>query len=220
MHMNRILLGVSLVLLSAPGSLNAIQAGRSFTVSLPEAQKQGGMPLMEALAERHSTREFADRELPLEMLSNLLWSADGVNRPETGKRTAPSAHDRREVDVYVVTPEAFYLFDPNNHSLELLGRTDIRKLAGTQDYVATAPVNLVYVADFSKVSDNASEERTIYAAAATGFIAQNVYLFCASEGLGTVVRGSIDREKLSSALELRPDQQIILAQSVGYPKED
>jgi len=220
MDMKRTLIGVFPILIAVFSSLSAVQPGPTFTVSLPEAQKKGGLPLMEALADRQSTREFADREIPLETLSNLLWAADGVNRRDSGKRTAPSAHDRREIDIYVITPEAYYRFVPEDHSLKLLGHSDLRKLAGTQDYVATAPLNLVYVADFAKVPDTVSEERTMYAAASTGCIAQNVYLFCASEGLGTVVRGSIDRAELASALKLGPERKIILAQTVGYPNED
>jgi nitroreductase len=195
-------------------------SAQSVTLALPEARKEGGLPLMEALAARHSTREYSGREIPLQVLSDLLWAADGVNRSESGGRTAPSAHDRREIDLYVITPEAYYLYLPTDHSLRFLGKTDLRKLAGTQDYVATAPLNLIYVADFARVPDTTDEERVFYGAAATGFIAQNVYLFCASAGLGTVVRASIDEQELGDALKLRPEQKIMLAQSVGYPPDN
>jgi SagB-type dehydrogenase family enzyme len=172
---------------------------------------------MQALKERHSTREFSTRALPPQLLSDLLWAASGVNRPDSGKRTAPSARDWREIDVYVVMAEGAYRYDSPTHTLKRVVSGDLRKLTGVQDFVATAPLNLVYVADRDRMSDAGAEQKVLYSAADTGFIAQNVYLFCASEGLATVVRGSVDRDALSVALGLGSHQQIILAQTVGYP---
>jgi SagB-type dehydrogenase family enzyme len=176
----------------------------------------GGMPLMQALKARHSTREFASKALPPHMLSNLLWAASGVNRPETGQRTAPSAHDWREIDVYVTTADGAYRYDPPTHTLIKVVAGDIRPLAGVQDFVATAPLNLVYVADLNRMSGASAEDKVFYSATDAGFVAQNVYLFCASAGLAVVVRGLLDRDALGAALGLGSHQRIILAQSVGY----
>jgi SagB-type dehydrogenase family enzyme len=186
-------------------------------IKLPPPETEGGKPFMQVLKERHSTREFGSRALAPQVLSNLLWAASGVNRSDSGKRTAPSARDQREIDVYVTTADGAYRYDPDAHALKRVVAKDIRKLTGVQDFVATAPVNLVYVADFSRMKDAATDQQTLYSAADTGFIAQNVYLFCASAGLATVVRASVDREALGAALGLSNLQKIILAQSVGYP---
>lgn len=188
------------------------------TMKLPPAQMSGGIPLMEALKARHSTREFDARPLPAQVLSNLLWAAQGVNRSDTGKRTAPSARDWREIDVYVFVREGVSVYEPATHSLRRVSDKDLRALTGTQDFPATAPLNLVYVADLARMVDASDDNKRLYSATDAGFIAQNVYLYCASAGLGTVVRGSVDREALGAALGLKGNQQIILAQSVGYPK--
>jgi SagB-type dehydrogenase family enzyme len=152
------------------------------------------------------------------MLSNLLWAASEVNRADSGKRTAPSARNWQEIDVYVALADGTFRYDPPSHSLQPVAQGDLRRLTGVQDFVATAPVNLVYVANLDRMADAAPEQQTLYSAADTGFIAQNVYLYCASTGLATVVRGSVDRQALAAALGLGPRQQIILAQTVGYPK--
>jgi SagB-type dehydrogenase family enzyme len=183
---------------------------------LPKPQMTGGRPLMEVLRDRHSERSFGARALPPQVLSNMLWAACGVNRAD-GRRTAPSAMNMQEVDVYVTLPEGTYLFDPKAHALKLVAARDLRSLAGSQPFVATAPANLVYVADYARMRGS-EENKQFYAAADTGFISQNVYLFCASEGLNTVVRAMIDRNALGQALGLRPEQHIVLAQTVGYPR--
>ncbi|HWR77433.1 MAG TPA: SagB/ThcOx family dehydrogenase [Thiobacillus sp.] len=192
-------------------------AQETAAIRLLPPETEGGKPLMQALKARHSTREFGSKPLPPQVLSNLLWAASGVNRPDSGKRTAPSARDWREVDVYVTTAEGAYRYDPPTHTLKRVATGDIRKLTGVQDFVATATVNLVYVADLDKMSEASAEDKALYSATDTGFIAQNVYLFCASAGLATVVRGSVNRPALGAALGLGSHQQIILAQSVGYP---
>ena len=186
-------------------------------IRLPSPDTAGGMPLMQALKARHSTREFGSKPLPQQALSNLLWAADGVNRPTTGARTAPSAHDWREIDVYVITADAAYRYDPPTHALTRVAIGDLRRLAGVQEFVATAPVNLVYVADLDRMSGAGAEDKAFYSAADAGFIAENVYLYCASAGLAVVVRGLVDRDALGAALGLGKHQRIILAQSVGYP---
>jgi len=187
-------------------------------IKLPEPRMDGGKPLMEALKERQTIRSFSAEKLPDQVLSNLLWAAWGVNRPESGKRTAPSAHNAQEIDIYVATADSLHLFDAKEHTLKLVLEEDVRDKTGKQPFVKEAAVNLIYVADFAKMRGS-EDARTFYSAADTGFISQNVYLFCASEGLGTVVRGLGNTKALAKAMGLRPDQKVILAQSVGYPKK-
>ncbi len=189
------------------------------SVKLSQPQTEGGRPLMQVLKDRQSTRTFSSEKLPLQAVSNLLWAAFGINRPDIGKRTAPSAKNQQEIDIYVATADGLYLYDARAHRLELVLAKDIRAITGTQGYVAEAPVNLIYVADFTRMGVRPEPEKIFYSAADTGFISENVYLYCTSEGLGTVVRGAIDRPALAKAMGLRSDQRITLAQSVGYPKK-
>ena len=185
---------------------------------LPQPQTSGGKPLMQVLNDRQSTREFSNQKLSPQMLSNLLWAAFGVNRPD-GKRTAPSAMNWQEINIYVATQDGLYVYDAKANALNTVLAQDVRAATGTQSFVKDAPVNLVYVADLGKTGKVGVVERMLLTAADTGVIAQNVYLFCASEGLATVVRASIDSEALTKLMKLRPDQKIMLAQTVGYPKK-
>jgi SagB-type dehydrogenase family enzyme len=187
-------------------------------LTLPAPRVDRGKPLMVALKERQSIREFTEAKLPIQTLSDLLWAADGVNRTETGKRTAPSARNWQEIDVYVVMEDGAFLYDAKNNSLKMVARADLRRLTGMQDFVVKAPLNLVYVADSTRMVAKA-EDAQLYMGADTGFIAQNVYLFCASEGLATVVRASVERKPLAEALRLTDHQTITLSQTVGYPAE-
>jgi len=187
-------------------------------IELPQPQTEGGKPLMQALKARHTTREFKPNPLPAQVLSNLLWAAFGINRPESGKRTAPSARNWQEIDIYVAMAEGTYVYDAKAHRLNPILSGDVRAATGGQDFVKDAPVNLVYIADLAKTGDASAEGQNIYTAVDTGFISQNVYLFCASEGLATVVRGTVDRPALAKLLKLRADQKIIVAQTVGYPR--
>jgi nitroreductase len=188
-------------------------------IQLPKPQMDGGRPLMQVLKDRSSSREFSPQKLPLQVLSNLLWAASGINRPDSGKRTAPSAVNWQEIDIYVATADGLYLYDAKPHVLKPVLAEDIRVLTGLQAFVKDAPLNLIYVADFSRISRGTSEEKEFFSAADTGFIAQNVYLFCASEGLATVVRANIDRPTLGKTMKLGPNQRITLSQTVGYPKK-
>ncbi len=188
-------------------------------IKLPTPQIDGGKSLMQALKERRSERSFDTKKVPVNVLSNMLWAACGINRPAAGKRTAPSAMNRQQIDVYVATADGLYLYDAKGHVLKPILSQDIRALTGKQSFVVQAPVTLIYVADFKKMGNIPDDEKSFYAATDTGFISQNVYLFCASEGLGTVVRGSIDKVALAKAMKIGGHQKIILAQTVGYPKE-
>jgi SagB-type dehydrogenase family enzyme len=194
-------------------------------IQLLKPQMEKGKPLMQVLKERKSSRSFSSKELPLQVLSNLLWAAFGVNRPESGKRTAPSAVNWQEIDIYVATAKGLYLYDATANQLKPVLSEDIRAkttrtLQPSRKSIDEAPINLIYVADLSRMGWYVSaDDKNLYAAAATGFISQNVHLFCASEGLGTVVRGLVDREALTKVMKLRADQKIILAQTVGYIKK-
>ena len=172
---------------------------------------------MEALARRHSSRDFAHDALPLPLLSGLLWAAYGVNRADGG-RTAPSALNAQEVDVFVALPSGAYRYDAAAHDLRLVAANDLRRVTGYQDFVDEAPLDLVYVADHTRMSRVPVGQRASYASVAAGAIAQNVYLFSASNGLATVIRAWIDREAIANALGLTHDQEVLLSQTVGYPK--
>jgi SagB-type dehydrogenase family enzyme len=198
---------------------NLSPAQESNDINLMKPQTESGRPLMQALMLRQSSREFIAEKLPLQVLSNLLWAADGVNRPDSGKRTAPSAMNVQNIDIYVAMADGLYLYDPVGNILKLVLKEDVRGATGKQEFVSVVPVNLIYVADYSKMKRGSDEDKSLYSGAHVGFISQNVYLYCASEGLATVVRGSADKETLAKVMKLRPDQKIILAQSVGYPKK-
>lgn len=187
-------------------------------IQLPPPQTEIGKPLMQTLKLRQSSRSFDSKPLPLQELSNLLWAADGINRSDSGKRTAPSAMNWQEVDVYVALPEALYLYEAKTHRLTPVVAKDLREATGRQDFVKDAPLNLVYVVDLAKVTNVSKDDKRLFSSADVGFVAQNVYLYCASQGLAVVVRGMIDRPSLAQAMKLRPEQEIILAQTAGYPK--
>jgi SagB-type dehydrogenase family enzyme len=187
-------------------------------IVLPPPDLPARVTLAQALHARRSTRELGSGTLPLATLSALLWAAFGINRPGSGGRTAPSAHNWQEMDVYAVLAEGSYRYDARAHRLRLVKAEDLRALTGTQDFPATAPLSLVYVADFARMADARADDREFLAGADAGFIAQNAYLACAALGLGTVVRALVDRRTLSRALGLSATQRITLAQSVGLPR--
>jgi hypothetical protein len=170
---------------------------------------------MQALARRHSERDFGTTPLSLQQLSDLLWAADGINRPETHEHTAPSAMNAQEIVIYVALAQGLYRYDAEHHTLELVAATDARRVTGLQDFVDTAPLDLVYVADHRRMLTIPEARRPAYAAACAGAIAQNVYLYCASAGLATVLRGLFDARALTSALGLALHEHVVLAQTVG-----
>ncbi len=172
---------------------------------------------MEALKLRRSTREYSNRSIDLQVLSDLLWSGYGINRP-TGDRTAPYWRHIMVIDVFAVMENGAWLYDPKNHSLVLQVQDDLRAKTGMQDFVGTAPLDLVYVAHGSRMEGVSTEERRLFASADACFIGQNVYLYCASEGLATVFRGAVDQKALAKEMHLEPDQFVTFAQTVGYPK--
>jgi SagB-type dehydrogenase family enzyme len=179
-----------------------------------------GIPIMTALSKRKTQRDISDKKLTLQQLSELLWAADGINRPD-GKRTAPAAIAKYAVDIYVVLPEGVYLYDVAKHELTPVAKGDFRKLAGTQDFVFIAPVNLVYVLNLKNWQNMdrpvPQRKQDLWIHIEVGCIAQNVYLYCASEGLGATVRGMIDEKKFSEVIKVKPEQ-VVLAQTIGHPK--
>jgi SagB-type dehydrogenase family enzyme len=200
----------------APATAPAPARGEAPTYTdLPRPDLRSGMPLMSALSFRCSTREFAEGSLPAHVLGELLWAADGINRDVSGGRTAPSAHAFNEIDIYVALPGGVYRYDAPEHRLVLKHAIDARNMTGYQDFVGTAPLDLVYVVRTSKLLEMPPQQRDVFSAVAAGAIAQNVSLYCASAGLGTVVRGWINHRLLADALRLNEDELPILAQTVG-----
>ena len=186
-------------------------------MELPAPKMSGGMPLMQALKLRHSTREYSERPLSLPVLSDLLWAAFGVNRA-SGDRTVPYWRHIMVIDVYAAMADGVWLYDPKAHLLRKHLNADIRAVTGQQDFVGSAPLNLVYVAHGERMHDVPPEDRRLYASVDAGFCGQNVYLFCASEGLASVFRAAIDYKKLANAMQLEGEQFVTFAQTVGYPK--
>lgn len=185
------------------------------TIGLPAPDMSGGLPLMQTLALRQSQREFASEPLPLQVLANLLWAAAGLNRPALGGRTSPSALNAQEVDVYVALPTGLYRYAALGHALHLVRAMDVRRVTGYQDFVDTAPLDLIMVADYSRMKLVPVTQRMAYAYTCAGAMAQNVYLYCASEGLATVIRAWLDRDALAKAMGLGNEQQVLLSQTVG-----
>lgn len=184
---------------------------------LPEPQTRGGLPLLSALAQRRSVRAFTELPISAGTLSNLLWAAFGINRSISGDRTAPYWRHVMVIDIYVARADGVWLYEPKEHILRPCSDLDIRAATGSQGFVAEAPIEMIYVARGDRM-DVAPEERRLYASVDTAFIGENVYLFCASEGLGTVFRGSFDGAKLATPLGLGEDQFVTFVQTVGYPR--
>ena len=214
--MKKILFVLSFVLVCSTASF------AQKAIKLLKPQRDGGKPLMQVLNARKSSRVFSEKKLPLQVLSNLLWAACGVNRPvsgKSGKRTAPSAMNWQEIDVYVALAEGLYLYDARKHILKPVLAKDIRAAVGRQKFTDTAPVNLIYVSNYSKMGKADNRSKEFYSATDTGFISQNVYLFCASEELSTVVLGYVDKPALEKKMSLKADKKVVLCQVVGYPKK-
>jgi len=187
-------------------------------IKLLPPQTENGKTLMKALEERRSTREYSDRAMSLQDISNVLWAANGINRVKEMKHTAPTAMNWQEIDIYVVLGKGIFRYDPHDSTLYPIVKGDLREQAGTQDYVKTAPLNLIYVADYAKMKSAEEAKKESYASADAAFIAENVYLVCAAFDMGCVVRASVEKEKLSVTMKLRPEQKIVLGQTIGFLK--
>jgi SagB-type dehydrogenase family enzyme len=190
-------------------------------IPLPRPVTSGGIPLMQALSQRRSTRDFDNgRELGVQTLSSLLWAANGINRAEDGRRTAPTGRNVQDIDVYVMLPSGVYLYDAKANQLKLVNPGDHRAAAGKQPFACQAPVNLFYVHDAARGMNASGDDVMRYAGIHAGAIMQNVYLFCAKERLATVARAYLDYESCAKALKLGAGQRIVLGQTVGYPLDD
>ena len=188
-------------------------------VKLPKPNLNRAGTVMKALSERQSTREYASKALSLADLSDLLWAANGINRPESGKRTAPSALNKQDVDVYVILPEGSYVYDAKNHQLNLVSEGDHRDVvAGGQTFVKAAPASLVLVSDVSLFGDAQKPQNQVVGAIDVGIVSQNISLFCANAKLATVPRGSMDATQLKKVLKLKDSQIPMLNHPVGYFK--
>lgn len=188
-------------------------------IALPAPDRTGGIPLMQAFARRRSDRDFSQVPLTLQQLSELLWAADGINRPEVHERTAPSAMNAQEIIVYVALATGLYRYDAERHALSLVAASDARRVTGLQDFVDAAPLDLVYVADEHNMRLIPESRRASYAAICAGAIMQNVYLYCASAGLVSVARGLFDEAALRAALGLHSHQRLVITQTVGAPAQ-
>ncbi len=213
--MEKIILSICLVILAA--SLSA-QDSKTIVLNPPDLNR--GLPVMKALSVRASATEFDTAALKLQDLSDLLWAANGVNRPESGKRTAPSARNAQDIDVYVCKQKGIYLYNATSHALELIAEGDYRNLAaGKQDYVAKAPVICLLVSDVSRFPSGDDSQRMVWAAEDAGIVSQNISVFCASLGLSTRCRASMDNENLGAVLKLKDSQHLMLNNPVAYKKD-
>lgn len=218
--MKKILLSVAILFCFVTSTI----AADLVPIKLPPPDTKGGKPLMQCLKDRKTDRLFSTKKLPVEVLSNLLWAACGINRPDSGKRTVPSAINWQEVDVYVAMEEGLYLYNAKVHTLEPVVKNDLRKntaqlLQPSRSSIVGAPIQLIYVSDDAKTRIGTSDEdKKFYSAADTAFISQNVYLYCASEGLATGVRAYVDKDALARDMKLRDKQKVVLVQAVGYPQ--
>ena len=198
----------------------AAQAEALEPIKLTKPNLDRSKPLMQALQQRQSTKQYDAKPIGMDTLSNLLWAAMGINRPDSGKLTIATASNCQDMDIYVVLKKGVYRYQAKDHSLKPVLSQDVRALAATQSYAQKAAVQLVYVSDYSRMDDRFAAKKPIYSAFHAGSISQNVYLYCASEGLGAVVRDGVNRSALHKALELTDDQVIVMAQTVGHPAKD
>ncbi len=215
-HRKRIVMMVIVFLAGWVGSLYAEELS---PIELPKPQMDGGKPLMQAIGLRATSRVFAPDPLPPQTLSNLLWAAWGINRPDTKKRTAPSAMNWQETDLYVVMEKGTYVYNAAAHDLKPVATGDFRALTGKQEFVKQAPMTIVFVADLTRMGSGPSDKKEPIAYCDAAFIGQNVNLFCASEGLATGVRANIDKPALAGVLKLGANQLISIAMTIGFPKK-
>ncbi len=196
------------------------QTACSQNIQLPSPDREGGIPIMKALNERQSTREFSEKEISLQDLSDLCWAAWGFNRKD--KRTAPSSMNKQEMDLYVVLSRGAYIYNAHENRLDLVKKEDLRAYCGKQEFVATAPANFIYVANLEKAGitsiNEITSEKMSPSQTNSGFMAQNVYLVSASKGLGCVVRAYIDTDELGKRMGLTELQKIIIGQTIGHTK--
>ncbi|MCF8217999.1 MAG: SagB/ThcOx family dehydrogenase [Bacteroidales bacterium] len=186
-------------------------------IELPEPEIKEGALLMEALAERASMREFREEPISLQHISNMLWAANGINRPEEEKRTAPSAINAQDIDVYVFFKSAVYRYDAHKHMLSRVKTGDYREqVAARQEFVLEAPVIFLLVSDFSRFDRGDQEQKFTWANMDAGFVGQNILLYCASENFATVPRAQMNKDKLRDILDLEDSQHLMLNFPVSH----
>ena len=207
-------LGLLCMLTSIMISVNAQNFEK---IQLNKPDQKRGLTIMEAFSKRQSVREYSEKPLSLQDLSDLLWATIGINRPETSKRTAPTAMNKQEIDVYVCFSDGAYLYDAKNHVLIPVAKGDFRPiLAMQQDFVNKAPICLVIVADISKFDGDNKEQKMYSGAIDAGIVSQNISLFCAGTNMATVPRGWMDKDGIAKALHLKESQIPVLNHPVGY----
>ncbi len=196
----------------------AAQDAKTIILNPPDLTR--GFPVMTALSLRASATGFDTTSLNLQDMSDLLWAANGINRPESGKRTAPSARNSQDIDVYAVMKSGAYLYNPIKHCLDFITGGDYRALvAGRQENFAVAPLFCVMVSDFSRFSSGNDSSKMVIAAYDAGIVSQNISIFCSSVGLETRVRATMDQEKLREILKLKDSQHLMLNNPVGYKRD-
>jgi nitroreductase len=196
-----------------------VPAGLIPTQTNASAATSTGMAVVDALKNRKSTNAFQTQPLTKDKLLEMLWAAWGINRPDSGKRTAPSAMNAQEIDIYVLLSDGAYIYDARANQIVSVSDQDLRPKQSAQGFMKDAPVHLIFVADYTKFRSGPQSQMELYSSCHTGFIGQNVYLYCASQGLGAHFYASVDRDGLKDKLKLRGDQAVIFGQAVGYPKE-
>lgn len=208
-----------LTLLLLVGMISGAGAQELEVIKLNQPDKKRGLSVMQALEKRQSTRQYADKQLDMQDLSDLLWAANGINRPESGKRTAPSALNAQDVDVYVCFPEGAYLYDAKSNVLQPIAKGDFRLMvADSQEFAKEAPVCLVLVSDLNRFKRENKESMLLMGAVDVGIVSQNISLFCAATGLATVPRGYMNKDELKMALKLKESQHLLINHPVGYTK--
>ena len=213
--MKKIMICICFAILT--GSLSS-QNTKTIVLNSPDLKR--GLPVMEALSLRASAAEFTSKELNLQDLSDLLWAANGINRKEIGKRTAPSALNAQDIDIYMIAKECIYIYDALNHVLNLVVSGDHRDLvAGRQVDVAKAPVILLLVSDISRFKTGEEASKLNWAALDAGIVSQNIAIFCAGVGLQTKPRVSMDQQKLREILHLKDSQHLMINNPVSYKNE-
>lgn len=205
------------LILSALLFITVMNAQDLKVIKLNAPDKARGIAVMKAFSDRHSDREYAAKEINIQDLSDLLWAANGINRTD-GKRTAPSALNKQDIDVYVIMKDGAFLYDAKAHALNPIAKGDHRAaVGGGQDFVKEAPVSLVIVSDLSRFG-KVSDQTKIMAAMDAGIVSQNINLCCAGIGLSTVPRASMDQNALKQILKLSDSQILLMNNPVGYPK--
>ncbi|MBP5241881.1 MAG: SagB/ThcOx family dehydrogenase [Bacteroidales bacterium] len=196
----------------------AAKAKKETAIQLNKPDFSNDATLMNALLERQTNRSFSSQELSWQQLSDILWAANGVNRPDNGKRTAPSARNAQEIDIYAFTASGVFFYDAENHQLKRISDKDSRQGVYDRGDFHKAPLILVYVGNFDKMQGFDEDARNFYSATDVGFVSQNVYLYCATQGLSTVICGSFNREGADKVLKIK-NGKLLLAQPVGYPEK-